>query len=143
MPAAVSEAASGRSLAAYPIHLGTAAGAQAQSAFAPDERAMQWYSDYAERTAGDGRGARLVSMFRFTENWSTWEMHPHGAEVVLCTQGRMVLIQEHRDGRLEQVALAEGQYAINPPGVWHTADIAGEATAVFITAGTDTQNRPR
>jgi hypothetical protein len=29
------------------------------------------------------------------------------------------------------------------PGTWHTADVAGAATAVFITAGLGTQHRPR
>ena len=41
------------------------------------------------------------------------------------------------------VELGEGQYAINEPGVWHTADVAGEATALFITAGLGTEHRPR
>ena len=50
---------------------------------------------------------------------------------------------EHPDGRRESVTLGPGEYAINPPGVWHTADIAGEATGVFITAGAGTQHRPR
>jgi hypothetical protein len=27
--------------------------------------------------------------------------------------------------------------------VWHTADVVGTATALFITAGMGTQNRPR
>ena len=41
------------------------------------------------------------------------------------------------------VALARGDYAINPPGTWHTADVEGEATALFITAGWGTEHRPR
>jgi len=41
------------------------------------------------------------------------------------------------------VLLNAGQYAINAPGVWHTADVSGKATALFITAGMGTQHRPR
>jgi hypothetical protein len=41
------------------------------------------------------------------------------------------------------VSLAPGQYAINEPGTWHTADVEGPATALFITAGWGTQHRPR
>jgi len=41
------------------------------------------------------------------------------------------------------VPLAAGEYAINPPGVWHTADVTETATAIFITAGEGTQHRPR
>jgi quercetin dioxygenase-like cupin family protein len=70
-------------------------------------------------------------------------MHPNGTEVVVCTAGRMVLTQELADGRRETVALEPGEYAINPPGVWHTADVDGEATALFITPGIGTQHRPR
>jgi quercetin dioxygenase-like cupin family protein len=70
-------------------------------------------------------------------------MHPVGAEVVICTHGALVLVQEHPDGRLETVALTAGEYAINPPGVWHTADVAEAATAIFITAGEGTQHRAR
>jgi quercetin dioxygenase-like cupin family protein len=55
----------------------------------------------------------------------------------------MHLTQEFPDGRIEKVILKPGEYAINPPGVWHTADIPGEASALFVTAGVGTQNRPR
>ena len=69
-------------------------------------------------------------------------MHPKGAEVVLCVAGRMVLHQETPQG-VTKVTLDAGQYAINPPGVWHTADIEETASAVFITAGLGTEIRPR
>ena len=36
-----------------------------------------------------------------------------------------------------------GEYAINGPGVWHTADVDDEATALFITTGWGTEHRPR
>ena len=52
-------------------------------------------------------------------------MHPAGDEVVVCTAGAMTLHQEFADGRTETVALGAGDYAINPPGVWHTADVDG------------------
>lgn len=132
-----------RSLAKHPIHLGLGATAEPQPAFPSDERAMAWYADYALRHGADGAEARLVSHYRFTESWSSWEMHPAGAEVVFCTEGRMELTQEWPDGRIERVTLAAGHYAINPPGVWHTADVAGEAAALFITPGAGTQHRPR
>ena len=61
----------------------------------------------------------------------------------MCTAGRITLHQEHVDGTEVQVALGPGQYAINGPGVWHTADVADSATALFITAGQGTEHRPR
>ena len=132
-----------RSLERFPIHLGRGVTAEPQPEFPPDDRAMQWYIDYSRRCEADGSEGRLVSMFSFTEDWPSWEMHPQGAEVVLCTSGSMTLHQEHPDGRGESVTLHPGEYAINPPGVWHTADIESEATGVFITAGAGTQHRPR
>ena len=41
------------------------------------------------------------------------------------------------------VTLGPGDYAINPPGAWHTADVEEEAAALFITAGLGTEHRPR
>ena len=70
-------------------------------------------------------------------------MHPVGDEVVLCLEGRMTLHQELADGTAHAVTLGPGDYAINPPGAWHTADVEGSALALFITAGEGTTHRPR
>ena len=82
-------------------------------------------------------------MHSFNEPWDMWEMHPHGSEVVICTSGFMALIQEKPDGSVTTVELRPGQYAINEAGTWHTADVRGQTTAVFITAGLGTEHRPR
>jgi mannose-6-phosphate isomerase-like protein (cupin superfamily) len=130
------------SLKTHPIHLGRGGSAVPQPEFPPDDRAMQWYMDYGARHAGDGAEGRLVSCFRFTEDWPSWEVHPAGAEVVVCVEGSMTLIQEI-GGEEVRTTLAPGEYAINPPGVWHTADIDGQATGFFITTGEGTEGRPR
>ena len=124
---------------AQPLHLGLGATAAAQPAF----DGMQWYAGYEARTAADGREGRLVSAHRFTESWDSWEMHPAGDEVVLCLEGRMTLHQEQPDGSVATLTLGPGEYAINPPGCWHTADVEGAAAALFITAGEGTEHRPR
>ena len=130
------------SLETRPIHLGHGGTAIPQPEFPRDERAMQWYMEYGTRHAEDGEEGRLVSCFRFTEDWAGWEMHPAGAEVVVCIEGSMTLIQEI-GGEQVRTTLCPGEYAINPPGVWHTADIDGQATGFFITSGVGTQGRPR
>ena len=130
----------GTSLEQHPLHLGLGAGAIAQPAFTGE---MEWYAAYSERHAADGAEGRLVTAHTFTEDWTSWEMHPAGDEVVLCLTGEMTLHQEFADGRSEAVTISAGEYAINPPGVWHTADVVGHATALFITAGLGTQHRPR
>jgi mannose-6-phosphate isomerase-like protein (cupin superfamily) len=131
--------AEARSLEVYPIHLGSGARAVPQ----PEFTGFEWYQDYARRCADDGAEGRLVAIHSFHESWTGWEMHPAGDEVVVCIAGGITLIQELPDGGTESVTLRPGEYAVNPPGVWHTADVAGEATALFITAGMGTENRPR
>lgn len=121
------------------IHLGLGATAVPQPPF----DGYHWYEAYGARHGDDGREGRLVSFHRFTEGWDSWEMHPLGTEVVLCTEGELVLIQELADGRHQRTVLSAGEYAINPPGVWHIADVAVHASAVFITAGEGTEARAR
>ena len=55
---------------------------------------MDWYGPYAERHAADGSEGRPVAMHTFSESWTSWEMHPNGDEVVLCTAGEITLVQE-------------------------------------------------
>lgn len=125
-------------LTEHPIHLGLGASATAQPPFT----GMTWYADYTARTSSDGAEGRLVSMHTFHDPWDAWEMHPHGAEVVICTEGQITLIQK-LDSEESRITLGPGDYAINPPGVWHTADVDAAATAIFITAGIGTEHRSR
>lgn len=129
-----------RKLEKFPLHLGLGATAIPQPEFSGG---TDWYLAYGDRHDGDGAEGRLVAMHRFTENWPSWEMHPAGDEVVVCISGQMVLHQEFPDQRTATVTLGPGEYAINPPGVWHTADIDREATALFITSGLGTEHRMR
>jgi quercetin dioxygenase-like cupin family protein len=129
----------GKSLYDFPIHLGLGAKAIAE----PQFTGAEWYEAYVERHAGDMEEGRLVSLFRFEESWTSWEMHPAGDEVVCCLQGQMTLHQELADGSKRSYELAAGDYAINPPEAWHTADAGGPVVALFITVGKDTTHRPR
>jgi len=125
-----------------PIHLGPGGTAAIQPPFTADQQAMQWFADYDARHGDDGAEGWLVSCYRFTENWTGWEAHPAGEEVVICLEGSMTLIQEI-GGEHVRTELAAGQYAVNPAGVWHTADVAAHAKALFITPGAGTEGRPR
>ena len=130
----------GTNIAVNPIHLGLGAAAITEPAL---DGTMEWYAGYAKRHHSDGIEGRLVSTFTFQDSWNMWEMHPHGAEVVLCLAGSMTLHQERADGSKQSIVLGPGEYAINEIGTWHTADVVGEATALFITAGVGTEHRPR
>jgi len=126
-------------LSEFPVHLGLGARVVPQERFTGE---IDWYQRYGERHADDGPEGRLVSMHTFGEPWNSWEMHPRGEELVVCTDGMITLHQEV-DGAVRSVTLRPGEAIINPPGVWHTADIDGRATALFITAGEGTEVRPR
>lgn len=127
----------------YPVHLGLGAKVTLQDEYSGTPR---WYQRYAERAAADGKEGRLVTMHSFTKSWDSWEMHPHGEELVICIQGMLTVIQEI-NGRHEKNRLRVGESIINPAGVWHTADVeddeGDEVTALFITAGLGTEHRPR
>jgi len=129
----------GNDLRTHPVHLGRGGKAVPQPAFA----GMPWYEAYTRRTASDGAEGRLVSLYDFSESWDSWEMHPAGDELVVCLSGEITLIQEQPDGTPESLTLRPGEYAVNGPGVWHTADVDNAATTLFITAGEGTQHRPR
>ena len=126
-------------LQTHPVHLGLGARVVPQERFTGD---MEWYERYAARTASDGVEGRLVSMHRYTTSWESWEMHPMGEELVVCVAGSIELLQEI-DGQIRSAVLDHGEAIVNRPGVWHTADIDGEAAVLIITAGMGTKNRPR
>jgi mannose-6-phosphate isomerase-like protein (cupin superfamily) len=126
-------------LSRFPVHLGLGARVTRQPEHTGDPA---WNEAYWQRTAADGLEGRLVAIHSFAEPWKFWEVHPKGDELVVCLAGHIVLHQEI-DGVVRTFTLERNQAVINPPGAWHTADVTSAATALFITAGTGTQHRPR
>jgi mannose-6-phosphate isomerase-like protein (cupin superfamily) len=126
-------------LSRFPVHLGLGGTAEQLSEC---DGTMEWFQRYGADHADEGADGRLVTVSTFTASWTTWEVHPRGAELVACIDGRMTLHQEV-DGERRTVVLEAGEAVVNPPGAWHTADIDGSATAFFITAGAGTEHRPR
>ena len=95
-------------LSEIPVHLGLGATVVPQERFTGD---MDWY----ERHGADGVEGRLVSMHTFTASWDTWDMHPNGEELVVCTDGELTLTQEV-DGEARSVVLGAGAAVVNPLG---------------------------
>jgi mannose-6-phosphate isomerase-like protein (cupin superfamily) len=126
-------------LSRFPVHLGLGARVVRQPEHTGD---YEWYAAYGARHGADGPEGRLVMIHSFAKSWDSWEVHPKGDELVVCLAGRITLHQEI-DGKVRTVTLGPNEAIVNPPGVWHTADVDGEATALFVTAGEGTQNRPR
>jgi mannose-6-phosphate isomerase-like protein (cupin superfamily) len=107
---------------------------------------FEWTTEYLDRYdatyASDGDDGRLVTMGEQAASWDSWERHPAGEELVVQLSGRAILIQEI-DGEELRTELRSGQAIINPPGVWHTADVLEAGDALFITPGRGTEHKPR
>ena len=121
------------------IHLGLGARAVPLPDF---QWSQEYLSSYGERFASDGDEGRLVMLGHNTESWDSWERHPAGEEVVVLLSGRVDLWQDLPDGE-RRVELRPGEAVVNPPGVWHTADVIEPGDALFITPGRGTEHRPR
>jgi len=85
---------------------------------------------------------RMVGVFRYDTDWTTWEVHPDGDEIVLLLSGAVDLVLDEPDGE-RVVALRDRTAAVVPRGVWHTADVHGPSEALHITRGAGTKHRPR
>src|SRR5262245_13003439 len=99
---------------------------------------FEWTPAFMERFAADfasdGDEGRLGCVVDQGATWDTWERHPAGEEVVVLLSGRVDVIQEI-DGEHRVVELHAGEAMINPPGVWHTADVHEPGQGLFITPG--------
>jgi quercetin dioxygenase-like cupin family protein len=121
------------------VHLGLGARIERLPDFA-------WTAEYLGRYeadhASDGDDGRLVMVSRQETTWTSWERHPAGDELVVALSGCSHLIQDI-DGEHRRIELRAGQAAINPRGVWHTADVDEPGESLFITPSRGTEHRPR
>jgi uncharacterized cupin superfamily protein len=92
---------------------------------------------------GDFHREYLVTTSAFTASWTSWERHPLGDEIVCLLSGHVTLVQETPAGATRIEMDRPGQFAVNPRGTWHTADVHAESLMLFITAGEGTEGRPR
>lgn len=84
---------------------------------------------------------RLLSALSMGADWTNWEMHPAGDEVLFMLEGKATFLLELSDG-LREVALDSGRLLVIPKGVWHSAKVSQPARLLAITAGQGTQHRP-
>ena len=122
-----------------PVHLGLGSRALPIEGFAWEPEELESYSAAVE---SDGAEGRMVMIFDGDGSWTSWERHPAGDELVVCLAGRITMIRE-TDGEPDPVELRPGAAMINPAGVWHTADVDGQARILTITPGVGTEHRPR
>jgi hypothetical protein len=84
----------------------------------------------------------LVTYSAFDADWTMWEMHPKGDEVVCLLEGAVTFILERPGGNAAIELNDAGAYVIVPKRTWHTAKARGAARMLFITAGEGTLHRP-
>lgn len=92
------------------------------------------------RLMGSAKG-RLLSALSMGADWTNWEMHPAGDEILLMLEGKATFVLELSD-QLREIALSAGRLLVIPKGVWHTAKVREPARLLAITTGSGTQHRP-
>ena len=98
-----------------------------------------FWQELAART--DLASGRLVSAYRFREDWTSWERHPAGDELVFQLSGAMDFVVD--DGGNERTISLRGRAAlVVPRGAWHTARVLEPSEAIFVTRGAGTEHRP-
>lgn len=88
------------------------------------------------------KGCLLISQHSFSSDWSAWEMHPGGDEVLYLISGEATL-QLYADGVEQQAEFnSVGSFVVIPKGTWHTAKVKSSCTILFITPGEGTRSSP-
>src|SRR5262245_41755464 len=85
-------------------------------------------------TRDDLSGGLLVSSYRFTGDWSTWERHPNGDELVIQVAGAMDFVLEEANGE-RTIPMRDRAAVVVPRNVWHTARVLAPSVAIFVTRG--------
>ncbi len=106
------------------------------------EQADSTLYERLDQTYADFKGHDLVSCYEFESDWDSWEVHPHGDEVVLLIYGDITFVLKFEIDEVEISLVNQGQYLIVPKGVWHTAKTKTKSKVLFITPGQGTQHRP-
>jgi quercetin dioxygenase-like cupin family protein len=87
------------------------------------------------------RSHQLVSTYEFTEDWPTWERHPHGDEIVILLSGAATMVLQQEPGQQFVEIAVPGDYVVVPRNTWHTARVRTATRMLFITPGEGTENR--
>ena len=92
------------------------------------------------RLMGSEHG-RLLTVLTMSADWTNWEMHPAGDELLFMLEGSATFLLDLPDG-VKEIGLNAGRLLVIPKGVWHTARMIGPARLLAITTGHGTQHKP-
>lgn len=82
----------------------------------------------------------LVQTGNFSEAWPTWEIHPHGDEIVYLLSGVVDFVFWTGDDEQVLRLGKPGSAVVVPKGTWHTVRPLEPASMLFITPGEGTIN---
>jgi mannose-6-phosphate isomerase-like protein (cupin superfamily) len=92
------------------------------------------------RLQGSANG-RLLLALTMSADWTNWEMHPAGDEILYMIEGNATFLLEMSAG-VKEVALTPGRLLVIPKGTWHTAKVRAASRLLAVTPGHGTQHRP-
>jgi mannose-6-phosphate isomerase-like protein (cupin superfamily) len=95
-----------------------------------------------EARAVAGTSGAMLSAFDMDSDWTSWEIHPAGDEILVLLKGEAEFLLELPEG-VRRVHVKEGECCVVPKGVWHTADIRKPCRLLALTPGKGTDHRPR
>lgn len=98
-------------------------------------------TDPGIRQLQGSKNGRLLSALSMSADWTNWEMHPAGDEILFMLEGKATFVLELATGSRE-VVLSAGRLLVIPQGVWHTARVREPSRLLAITAGAGTEHRP-
>ncbi len=85
-------------------------------------------------------GHSLVAMHSFSSDWASWEIHPHGDEIVVLLSGSIRLTLREAQGDTTSRLDQPGDFVVVPRNIWHTARVDEPAQVLFVTPGEGTAN---
>jgi mannose-6-phosphate isomerase-like protein (cupin superfamily) len=83
----------------------------------------------------------LVAAFKGDRDWTHWEMHPAGEEILVLLEGELVMLFEGAEGETRHPMFA-GTTVIVPAGIWHRALVDRPTRLLAITYGAGTEHKP-
>lgn len=84
----------------------------------------------------------LLTTYDMGADWTSWERHPAGEEILIPLSGQFDMILDEATGQ-RTVTLCPGQVFIVPKNTWHTANVPSPGRMIFLTYGQGTDHRPR
>jgi quercetin dioxygenase-like cupin family protein len=111
----------------------------------PDESALAMEGGAVFWQGIDGRHdlnhGRLMGSVDQKADWTHWERHPAGDEILTLLSGEMELVLDMPGGE-QRATLRPGETFIVPKGVWHRGIVKAPGRLLFVTPGADTEHKP-